>query len=1302
LTGSLSNSGAVSLQNGATLTASGALNNIGTGSFQVDASGSGGSSLNIAGTLTNSASGGGFGGLFIGNSAISQATTITAAGLSNTGDIGITGSATKQAALEIGAAAPSTWTGRLFLSGDALLQFSGTGQIGTIGSGAEMDITGPQAYVAAAGINSTSNSALRGLTTNNGRFSVASGASVATSGGLSNAGTLSVDGGGSLNVAGILSNSAGGFSGVTIGHPGVAQPTTVTAGGLVNTGTFNIESGTGTATVISPTLSNTGEISISGSTAQAALEIGSAAPATWTGTALLQGNALLQFAGTSQIGTIGNNASVELDSPQAFVSAAGINSTSNSALAGLTMIASGGGLLVENGASVTTNGGLTVSGRIGSGPNGSLTVSGGLTGTTLDITGTLTSGGFVAISACGSNCTATTMVKAAALDNTGTVEIGGGPTSLALLQLGTGITSIASGATLTLSGPNAQVQLIGKPTNNSGLVNLSSNAGTFNLNSGGAAGATVTTSTGFTNTGSVVLDVGCCPAAGGSTFNIGGVLTNSGRIGIGQGTFNGNSASSNVTATGLVNTGNIDIEGAAFTDNLTISGPASNSGTGEVNIGVSSNLNVTGAGNTYLQAGSGQTIVQGTLTAPSISVTGGNLTLQKVPSFPGSGTVVGNVNVTGGTLLGHGIVTGNLNISSTGTIKVSDLVNNNSPQTLVINGNYAQSGGTFSELLQGTGVQNYEVNVTSGHSVTLTGGDLQPFGVTFALGQEFDDIMTFQPGELTGTFATILGGGNGTTRDLGNGLTLEAIYDNAGGDISLRVIPTTVGNTITWNDATGNWTTDTTKWTPTGPPQPFQDVIIGSTNNGNVTLDHPAATTINSLTINPSNALTTTSGTTLTISTTVANSGSLTLGGNLTALGAFTNNSGAALTMQGGTLSAASLRNAGTTSGFGTITPLIANTGLVQANGGTLTAQNGIQGTGNVTVNPVATLDLSRATTASSAGALNVNGSLNLGSQNLVVAADYNNANFGTGNSFAKNANVAGTGQILAAGPNTSNMQVVTGPKVTGGNTTTPVLDLGIVHIGDSTTYQVANQGTAANPLLRGAIQTNNGGNIDPNLLTGTGVTPANFGPIAPSGSSTFTVTAVGAGLLGGQAVHIANNFGDVPEQTMGIAGQVNLFAALAFLKEGGDGTLSDGFVLDFGNVAQGSSQEALLAILNDNPLADQAFTDLLSTAGDGTMGPFRLAGCSVKDLPGGDQQGGCDAFFDTSGLGDFKEMFSFPVESSNSSGFDEVIGTVTLTLEGSVGPQPPPQAPEPGTISVLGSGLAMLFFIHGRRRRTG
>ena len=112
------------------------------------------------------------------------------------------------------------------------------------------------------------------------------------------------------------------------------------------------------------------------------------------------------------------------------------------------------------------------------------------------------------------------------------------------------------------------------------------------------------------------------------------------------------------------------------------------------------------------------------------------------------------------------------------------------PAALAINGDYGQSGGTFDALLHGTGIQIDKVNVTNGHSVTLAGGDLEALGVTFEAGQVFDDIMTFQPGELTGTFATLEGGGNGMSVDLGNGLTLEAIYDNAGGDISLEVVKT--------------------------------------------------------------------------------------------------------------------------------------------------------------------------------------------------------------------------------------------------------------------------------------------------------------------------------------------------------------------------------------------------------------------------------------------------------------------------------------------------------------------------------
>jgi len=78
--------------------------------------------------------------------------------------------------------------------------------------------------------------------------------------------------------------------------------------------------------------------------------------------------------------------------------------------------------------------------------------------------------------------------------------------------------------------------------------------------------------------------------------------------------------------------------------------------------------------------------------------------------------------------------------------------------------------------------------------------------------------------------------------------------------------------------------------------------------------------------------------------------------------------------------------------------------------------------------------------------------------------------------------------------------------------------------------------------------------------------------------------------------------------------------------------------------------------------------------------------------------QPGCDVFFDTSVFGDFSDVFSFPVESSNTSGYDQVIGNVTLTIEGSVGPVT--AAPEPGTMTLLGSGLGVLFFVVRRRRR--
>jgi hypothetical protein len=228
------------------------------------------------------------------------------------------------------------------------------------------------------------------------------------------------------------------------------------------------------------------------------------------------------------------------------------------------------------------------------------------------------------------------------------------------------------------------------------------------------------------------------------------------------------------------------------------------------------------------------------------------------------------------------------------------------------------------------------------------------------------------------------------------------------------------------------------------------------------------------------------------------------------------------------------------------------NEGTVHPINGTINANGGFTGTtGTAQIDAAGTLAIGANSTV---GTLKQNGTLALGTNSISVSTDYNNANFKTGNSFDKHAGVTGTGQILAAGPTPANMQVITDTGVSGGNTTTPTLALGNVHVGDSATYQIANQGAAANPSLRGAIQTNNGGNINPALLTGNGVTPGNFGPIAPSSSSRpLTVTVAGAGSLSGQAVHIANNFDNVSPQTISITGAAynlassNMIAPISF-----------------------------------------------------------------------------------------------------------------------------------------------------------
>jgi hypothetical protein len=281
-------------------------------------------------------------------------------------------------------------------------------------------------------------------------------------------------------------------------------------------------------------------------------------------------------------------------------------------------------------------------------------------------------------------------------------------------------------------------------------------------------------------------------------------------------------------------------------------------------------------------------------------------------------------------------------------------------------------------------------------------------------------------------------------------------------------------------------------------------------------------------------------------------------------------------------------------------------------------------------------------------------------------------------------------------------------PAVASVVTPSPI-DFGIVHVGDPTqtksvTVQNAATATALNDVLVGSISA--GGTP----FSGSGNLGAGLGPQASSSALQVDLATGTAGQFTGTAnLALASHDADLADlalttNPLSLKAQVNFYAALAFLKQGGQGSLTSGgnsFDLDFGSVLQGSTpQEALLAFLNDNPLAAQAFTDLLSSTGSVQSGVgFTITGDSVSNLAGGVISSlPFDITLDTSVLGNFAEVLTFDIESINPD-FDGFLGLVTLTLEGDVVSSGPSVA-EPGTMTVLASGLGMVFFAVRRRRR--
>jgi fibronectin-binding autotransporter adhesin len=546
-----SNAGTFSLNDGATVTTAGTgMTN--TGDIYIDSGyGSGGSGLTVGGALANT------GYISIGNSGLASGASST---MSVQGFADSSGNPT------------TLWSGNLLVTsgaGTAAL-VTGTGAISTIGSGAQIDLTGPAAYVESSAADK-SNSALATLDSNAGNFYLYDGAAVSsTASSLSNTGTIQLQGdygsGGSrLQSGGTLSNSGS----VYVDTDYAAGGSSLTAAGaLANSGTLSIGN-SGLAPGVSSVVSVQGLNDASGNPTT-----------TWSGDLTVtsgQGTAALEV-GNAAIDTIGSGAQIYLDGPAAYVES---GTPGNSALA--TLAADQGNLYLYDGAAVSSTasslsntGTIQVEGDAGY-PGSSLATAGTLSnsgylyldsdygsgGSSVTVGGALTDTGLVSIGNSGLASGESSMMSVQGLSSggnpttawSGNLSVTSGQGTAALVT-GTGqIASIGAGGQISLDGSAAYLENGASDHSNSALATLASNAGTLSLNDG----ATVaTTASSLTNTGYLYLDDSY--GAGGSGLTVGGgsgSLTNSGYMLLGNG---GTSSPTTVTAGTVTNNASATIE----------------------------------------------------------------------------------------------------------------------------------------------------------------------------------------------------------------------------------------------------------------------------------------------------------------------------------------------------------------------------------------------------------------------------------------------------------------------------------------------------------------------------------------------------------------------------------------------------------------------------------------------------------------------------------------------------------------------------------------------------------------------
>jgi hypothetical protein len=227
--------------------------------------------------------------------------------------------------------------------------------------------------------------------------------------------------------------------------------------------------------------------------------------------------------------------------------------------------------IANPGGTDTVTGGLSNNGTVNIDPYDG---SSGAGGSSLSIGGTLTNTSTGIFNIGYASNTLDSNVTAAGLSNAGTINLFGGNSAQAILDITTpapatltgsvslsnsallefasgSVTTIANGATLTLSGAQARVAVAADTGSNSALTQLSNNAGSLILNNS----ASLATNADFLNSGNVDVENG--PDLG-WTFTVGGTLTNTGVFTIGG---EHATSGSNLRAAGFSNTGTFNLIG---------------------------------------------------------------------------------------------------------------------------------------------------------------------------------------------------------------------------------------------------------------------------------------------------------------------------------------------------------------------------------------------------------------------------------------------------------------------------------------------------------------------------------------------------------------------------------------------------------------------------------------------------------------------------------------------------------------------------------------------------------------------